>query len=70
MLNEEKLKSAKEKLEKSFGNSVLKNLVVGEVKEVMELNGRLNFLFELRFKDNSAFLYYYAINMKDVKWED
>lgn len=70
MLNEEKLKSAKEKLDKSFGNAVLKNLVVGEVKEVMELNGRLNFLFELRFKDNSAFLYYYAINMKDVKWED
>ena len=70
MLSEEKMKLAKEKLEKSFGNSVLKNLVVGEVKEVMELDGRFNFLCELRFKDNSAFAYYYSINMKDIKWED
>lgn len=70
MLNEEKMKMAEEKLKNSFGNKVLENLAIGEVKEVVELDNKLYFIVELRFKDNSAFAYYYAIEKSKIRWED
>lgn len=70
MLLKEKMRLVEEKLKNSFGNKVLKNLAVGEVKEVVEMDEKLYFIVELRFKDNSAFAYYYAIDKSIVKWEE
>lgn len=70
MLSKEKMRLVEEKLKNSFGNKVLENLAVGEVKEVVEMDEKLYFIVELRFKDNSAFAYYYAIDKSKVKWEE